>query len=113
MKPRLCIVKWLDAHFINEEASHESVEKCHKPSVYWSAGVLVKSDETGVTLAMDYGLPLEDNNEFSYRTRSFIPRRLVEAEIDAGALMKAEKPRSKSLPQPLSGAHQSHDPHEK
>lgn len=88
MKPKLCIVKWKDAHFVSDEVTIEDSGKRHKSAYYWSAGILVKSDSDGVTLAMDYGLPLEDTDSHSWRTRSFIPRELIEIEMLAGPLIK-------------------------
>ena len=97
MKPRLRVVKWRDAHYVSDEVTTEDSGKRHKAAHYWSAGILVKSDESGVTLAMDYGLPLEDTDGFSWRTRSFIPRELIELELDAGPLLrKMKKPLSPS-----------------
>lgn len=89
-KPKLCIVKWKDAHYVSDEVTVEDSGKRHKAAYYWSAGILVKSDSDGVTLAMDYGLPLEDTDGHSWRTRSFIPRELIELEIPAGQLLRAK-----------------------
>lgn len=90
-KPRLYVCRWADAHFASEEVTMEEAGKRHKAVHYWSAGILVKSDESGVTLAMDYGLPLEDTDSHSWRTRSFIPRALIELEFDAGPLLRTPK----------------------
>lgn len=91
MKPRLTLVKWADAHFSSDEAEVGESHKRHKNAIYWSAGILVQSDEEGVTLAMDFGLPVEDTDKHSWRTRSFIPRVLILEEIDAGLLIRARK----------------------
>lgn len=92
MKPKLCIVKWRDAHFVSDEVSVEDSNKRHKSAYYWSAGILVKSDDQGVTLAMDYGLPIEDTDGHAWRTRSFIPRELIEIEMLAGQLIRTKRP---------------------
>lgn len=95
MRPRLTIVKWRDAHFMSDEAEIDDAHKRHQSAIYWSAGILVKSDAKGVTLAMDFGLPVEETDKQSWRTRSFIPRELIEDEIDAGLLMRKKKKEKK------------------
>lgn len=91
MRPRLVIVRWRDAHWVSDEADVDEAHKRHVSAIFWSAGILVKSDEKGVTLAMDFGLPIEETDKHSWRTRSFIPRELVEEEIDAGLLVRKKK----------------------
>ncbi len=88
MRPRLIICKWKDAHYVSDEADVDEAHKRHKSAVYWSAGILVKSDEEGLTLAMDFGLPVEETDKHSWRTRSFIPRVLILEEIDGGVLIR-------------------------
>ena len=88
---RLHVVKWRDAHGIKTEAGKGEVLAVHKPAIYWSAGILVLSDERGVTLASDLGMPLGDDYETTYRTRTFIPRVLIDDEYDAGALIRRKR----------------------
>lgn len=84
---RLVVVKWRDAHGISSEGTREEVLKAHTPAIYYSAGVLVESDTAGVTLAQDYATP-DALNAGTYRTRTFIPRELVEAEWYVGAVVR-------------------------
>lgn len=101
MKPRLVVVKWHDAHYASEEVEAEDAHKRHKNAIYYTGGILVKSDETGVTVAQDFGLPVEEADKFSFRTRTFIPRSLIEEEFDVGPLIR--KPRvKKNSPTPTS-----------
>jgi hypothetical protein len=88
--PRILVVRWRDAHYDSDESVREEVMKAHRSAIYWSVGVLVQSDATGITLAQDLGLPLSDG-ESTYRTRTFIPRELVEAEFDAGIVMRKKR----------------------
>lgn len=100
MKPRVVIVAWSDAHWTASEDSAEDALRRHKAAIYWSAGVLVRSDAEGVTLAMDYGLPLEATDQATYRSRTFILRSLVIQEFDAGPLVR--KPKRAKLPVEVS-----------
>ena len=94
---RLHVVCWRDAHGNQNENNREEVLKAHKPLIYWSAGILVQSDTVGVTIAQD----LSKDDEPTYRTRTFIPRELVDAEFDAGILMrKRRKPKVHTTPLP-------------
>lgn len=93
-KHRLYIVHWNDAHGVKAEAGLDEVLTVHKPAEYWSTGTLVKSDEMGVTLAQDLGLPLGRDYETTYRSRTFILRVLIIDEFDGGPTIK-RKPRPK------------------
>lgn len=88
---RLHIVKWRDAHGIKSESNRDDTLKAHKPAIYWSAGILVTSDEAGVTLSQDLGIPLGADEELTYRTRTFIPRVLVDFEFDAGLVIRKQR----------------------
>jgi hypothetical protein len=72
--------RWEDAHVNNDEVPVGEIT--HRPWIYISVGILVKSDAGGITLAMDEG---EDGN---YRTRAFIPRAMVVDEWVVGSLAK-------------------------
>lgn len=87
-KHRLYVVKWRDAHGIKHESNVEETLKAHRPAIYWSAGILVCSDAVGVTITQDMGIPLAADEELTYRTRTFIPRELVEEEFDAGLVIR-------------------------
>ena len=91
ISPKLHTVLWRDAHGMKDEDTKEDILKVHKPALYWSAGILVESDEEGVTLAQDYGLPLSEGGEITYRTRTFIPRVLIDEEFDAGQVIRKKK----------------------
>ena len=92
MKPhRLVVVKWRDAHGTREENNYDLTLKAHKPAIYYTAGVLVHSDDVGVTVSQDLGVPLGDDEEVSYRQRSFIPRGMVDEERIVGPVVKKPK----------------------
>lgn len=65
-------------------AAHE-VE--HRPYRFTSIGFLVRSDDTGVSLARDVG---EDG---LFRDHEFVPRAMVVQEWTIGPLRKPRKPR--------------------
>lgn len=100
---RLHVVRWRDAHGIKNENNVEDTLKAHRPAIYWSAGVLVKSDSIGVTISQDLGIPLGADEELTYRTRTFIPRELVEEEFDAGLVIRRKRVR------PARSTDASHD----
>lgn len=91
MKHKLVVVQWRDAHGIKGEDNLDTVLKAHKPAIYYSAGVLVHSDTVGVTIAQDLGVPLADDEETTYRTRTFIPRELVIEERVVGPVVRKPK----------------------
>ena len=73
---KIVAVSWNDAHFNTDEV--DGSDTTHRPWVYVTAGILVKSDETGVTIAQDEG---EDGK---YRGRTFVPRAMVIDEWEVG-----------------------------
>lgn len=88
---RLHIVRWRDAHGIKNENNRDDTLKAHRPAIYWSVGILVQSDAAGVTIAQDMGIPLANDEELTYRTRTFIPRELVDAEYDGGKVVRVSR----------------------
>lgn len=88
---RLCVVRWRDAHYEPGEDIHSEALKIHKPAIYWTAGILIQSDAIGVTIGQDLGLPLNPEGERTYRTRTFIPRELIEEEFDAGMVIRTKR----------------------
>lgn len=80
---KVVAVSWNDAHYNTDEA--EASEITHRPWVYITTGVLVRSDEIGVTLACDVG---EDGR---FRGRNFVPRGMVIEEWEVGPLAKKLK----------------------
>lgn len=88
---RVAVVLWRDAHGTGSEDARADVLKEHQPMRYWSAGILVLSDEAGVTLAMDQTDPAGEIDEPRYRQRTFIPRELIDQERDLGCLQKRRR----------------------
>jgi hypothetical protein len=80
---KVVAVSWNDAHFNTDEV--DAGDTVHRPWVYVTVGALVKSDDTGVTVAQDVG---EDGK---FRGRTFVPRAMVIQEWEVGAL----KPKAK------------------
>lgn len=89
--PKVWVVKWGDAHGQSSEANMAGVMELHREATYYTVGILVKSDEVGVTLAQDYGVPMGPNDEITYRTRTFILRSMVRDEYPLGRLFKTKK----------------------
>jgi len=87
-------VEWEDAHYNTDEVeAHETV---HRPWIYTSVGVLVKSDDVGVTLSMDQG---EDGK---FRGRTFILRKLIVREWEIGPVKPKQRRKKKKTPEPPS-----------
>lgn len=80
---RVIACTWRDAHYSTDEADASDVQ--HRPWIYTTVGILVKSDETGITVAQDEG---EDGK---YRSRTFIPRAMVIQEWDVGPVRPKQK----------------------
>lgn len=76
-------VVWNDAHYSTDE--QDASEITHRPWIYVTVGILVKSDETGVTVAQDEG---EDGK---YRSRTFVPRAMIQQEWDIGQVKPKKK----------------------
>lgn len=83
MKQTLVCVVWNDAHGSTTMFDETDVE--HKPYKFTSVGLLVRSDEVGVSLAREIG----DDNRF--RDHEFIPRAMVVDEWVIGPLTKPRK----------------------
>ncbi len=92
---RLYVVRWRDAHGIKHESNRDETLRAHRPAIYWSAGILVQTDAVGVTISQDLGVPLGTDEELTYRSRTFIPRELIEQEFDAGSVER--RPRKKQV----------------
>lgn len=78
---------WKDAHFNTDEV--DGTDTVHRPWVYVTAGVLVKSDEEGVTVSQDVG---EDGK---YRGRTFVPRGMIIDEWEIGPVRPKRKRKRK------------------
>lgn len=72
-------VEWLDAYMSMDEFSAEDLERASKPEPVRSFGLIVRSDDAGVTLATDEG-----PNDKKFRKIIFIPRAMVSEVIDLG-----------------------------
>lgn len=62
----VAVVLWGDAHENTEPMDEEDIE--HAPKIQATVGWLIRQDETGITLATEYG---EEDGEL--RTVNFIP----------------------------------------
>lgn len=71
---------WNDAHYDTDESDLDSIT--HRAWKYVSVGILVKSDEEGLTVATDVG---EDGK---FRGRNFVPRKMIVDEWTVGQLAK-------------------------
>lgn len=85
---------WNDAHYSTDESDASDVT--HRPWIYTTVGILVKSDNTGLTIAQDEG---EDGK---YRSRTFIPRGMIMQEWDIGLVRPKQKRKRKALPEAIT-----------
>lgn len=76
----IVIVEWHDAHTLGQEEvpAAESVARMHHGYLTRSAGFLVQSDETGVTLTTDVQ---RDGDDESHRHLHFVPRGMIVSEV--------------------------------
>jgi hypothetical protein len=77
---KVVAVVWQDAHFNTDES--DASDTVHRPWIYVTVGILVKSDQTGVTVAQDEG---EDGK---YRSRTFVPRGMIVDEWTVGPVKR-------------------------
>jgi hypothetical protein len=80
---KIVCVSWNDAHFNTDEV--DAGDTTHRPWVYVTAGILVKSDDAGVTIAQDEG---EDGK---FRGRTFVPRAMIIREWEVGPVKPKQK----------------------
>jgi hypothetical protein len=96
MTSKIVIVAWIDAHTTElEEIAPESVsESLHYGYPTTSIGLLIRSDETGVSLCSDR----QEGNDGSihYRCAHFIPRGMVTSEMTVDE--PSRKPKTKRKP---------------
>lgn len=91
----VCVI-WDDAHHSLDEYSLEEIERnVHKPMRLHLFGLLVKSDDVGVTVAME-----EEPTSNGVRHVFFVPRPMVVEEILLGQprRKKERKPKSERPP---------------
>lgn len=89
---KIVAVTWKDAHFNTDEVDVKDIT--HRPWIYVTVGILVKSDAEGVTVSQDEG---EDGK---YRGRTFVPREMILEEWTVGAV----KPKVKQIRKPKKAA---------
>lgn len=93
--PELYVCRWNDAHGSSVTLEDHEIE--HKPYVYTTVGLKVRSDEIGVSIAFEQG---EDGR---WRGVTFIPRLMVIEEYSLGELhakRRERKPRAQKKPTP-------------
>lgn len=90
MKHFIYAVEWRDAH--QNPGEFEAHEVIHRPWIYISTGILVKNDETGITLATDVG---EDGR---FRGTNFVPKEMIADSWKIGPLAKRPTRRRASAP---------------
>jgi hypothetical protein len=78
---------WRDAHFNTDEC--DAGDTVHRPWLYVTVGILVRSDAEGLTVAMDQG---EDGK---YRSRTFVPRDMIIEEWTVGTVRPKVKRKRK------------------
>lgn len=84
-KPILAVVVWNDAH--GDSVMFDTNSMDHKPYQFTIPGLLLQSDETGVSLAQEIG------DDGRYRGHTFIPRAMIVQEWIIGPLRKPRKPK--------------------
>ncbi len=67
------LVRWEDAHGSGDDLSEQSLK--HRPMIFRSPGWCFRSDEVGVSLAVEWC-----ESDDTYRGHTFIPRKLVISE---------------------------------
>ena len=97
-KPILYCVIWFDAH--GDTVMFDEKDVDHKPYRFTSVGLLVRSDEIGVSLAREIG---EDGR---FRDHEFIPRVLILEEFSPGLMKKPKRKPTPSLSEPPADTHQ-------
>ena len=77
------VVEWMDAHYNTDEVAVADVY--HSPWKYTTVGLLLKSNEIGVTVASDVG------QDGKVRGVNFIPRGMVIHEYTGGTVRRRSK----------------------
>ncbi len=78
-RPLVCLV-WDDAHMSLDEWTPTEIDSdFHKPQRVKTFGLLVRSDDAGVTLAMEEGA-----TDGKFRHTMFVPRAMVVELTDLG-----------------------------
>lgn len=78
-RPLVCLI-WDDAHMSLDEWTPTEIDSdFHKPERVKTFGLLVRSDDRGVTLAMEEGA-----TDGKFRHTMFVPKAMVVEMIDLG-----------------------------
>ena len=88
---RPAVVAWLDAHATLDEMSEQDIIGAHRPAHIETVGYIVRSDETGVSIAGEW-LPAANGGDETYRSVTFVPRGMVIEERPARRRKKAPSP---------------------
>ena len=85
-RPPIVYVLWLDAHGLGatEDISPDEVdERLHKGWPTHTSGILLRSDERGVSIAADVQEPdpTDENAKPNYRGTHHIPRGMIVREV--------------------------------
>lgn len=88
-QPTLAACRWEDAHGSDGTIFDHEVD--HRPYVFTTVGILIRSDEVGVSLASEVG------QDGKYRDVTFIPRKMVVEEYIIGPL-KPRRPKKQTPP---------------
>lgn len=80
--------EWEDAHYNSGE--FERHEVVHRPVNYITVGIILRNDETGISMASDIC------EAGTFRGMNFIPRKMVVRAWKVGHLSKVAYPKKKS-----------------
>lgn len=101
--------EWEDAHWDNNEYQQDQL--IHRPVNYVSVGILLKDDETGMSLSTDLC------EEGTFRGINFVPAKMILRRWKVGSLAPASprkprrsKARSRSAPIPPTSDTQLPEP---
>ena len=90
---RQSLVIWNDAHANLDEVSESDILAAHRPHVIHTYGYVVRSDDTGVSIAGEW-LPAGNGADETYRSVTFVPRGMV-VEVRPS---RARKPKAAPTP---------------
>lgn len=92
-KSLVCLV-WDDAHMSLDEWTPTEIDQdFHKPQRVKTFGLLVRSDDAGVTLAMEEGM-----DDAKFRHTMFVPKAMVVELVDLGQPKTPRRRASRKAP---------------
>lgn len=71
----IVLVRWNDAYCKDDTYTEKDFKHEAAPTV--TVGFLVKEDKTGITVATDVQLPMEKEDEISFRGKNFVPKGMI------------------------------------